>query len=179
MSSHCLFPVLGFQAAEFWVPENAWSSAFIALCSIPILFSSPCVYTQVSWRFICTQSLHFCLAHHFSLTRTSRHYKDSHLRNGSAWFPTPSMSFWLYLIFSQPVIFPSRDYLEMSEDILSFKTEGRNVTGNNEVRGKNVAKYLIAQGSSYLRNYLVPKLSVLQMLWNTGLVQGYNTNLRS
>lgn len=71
----------------------------------------------------------------------------------------------------------------MSEDILSFKMEGRNVTGNNEVRGirgeKNVAKYLIAQGSSYLRNYLVPKLSVLQMLWNTGLVQGYNTNLRS
>ena len=56
----------------------------------------------------------------------------------------------------------------MSEDILNFKMEGRNVTGNNEVRGirgeKNVAKYLIAQGSSYLRNYLVPKLSVLQML---------------
>lgn len=67
----------------------------------------------------------------------------------------------------------------MFEDILSIKTEGRNVTGNSEVRGKNVAKYLIAQGSSYRRNYLVPKLSVVQMLWNTGLVQGYNTNLHS
>lgn len=52
----------------------------------------------------------------------------------------------------------------MFEDILSVKTEGRNVTGNNEVRGKNVAKYLIAQGSFYRRNDLVPKLSVVQML---------------
>lgn len=151
-----------------------------SLPSVPFPFSFLSLVSTLKFsRFICTQSLHFCLAHHFSLTHASRHYKDSYPRDGSAWFPTPSMSFWLYLIFSQPVIFPSRDYREMSEDILSFKMEGRNVTGNNEVRGKNVAKYLIAQGSSYLRNYLVPKLSVVQMLWNTGLVQGYNTNLRS